>query len=57
MRELRGKLIGIAARKSVFQEKIQAVFNKVSRKYEQLHRQYDKETNHSKNKEEQLKWN
>ena len=43
--------------KSNFQTKPQLLFDSILKKYNQMGLDYDKETDHSKNKAEQLRWN
>src|SRR5882724_1028400 len=42
--------------KPSFQEKLQQIFTEASNKYDAMGIQYDKETDHSKNEENQKKW-
>ncbi|HMI78577.1 MAG TPA: DUF922 domain-containing protein, partial [Ferruginibacter sp.] len=43
--------------KTDYQSKVQSVFNTLSEKYRLMGLKYDEETNHSKNREAQQKWN
>jgi Bacterial protein of unknown function (DUF922) len=40
-----------------FSEKLQSMFDEVLKKYKEMGEKYDAETNHSKNVEQQKKWN
>jgi hypothetical protein len=43
--------------RSDFQNKARAIFTDTMKKYHEMQLKYDEETNHSKNKESQEKWN
>jgi hypothetical protein len=57
MKELLQKIPAMSFSKLHYQQEIQTVLNELSKKYSDMGIQYDAETEHSKNKEAQAKWN
>jgi|SRR6185436_9810935 len=57
MRELLTTVNGTSFSKSDYAEALRNIFREVMRKYNDMNVQYDNETEHFKNKEQQQKWN
>lgn len=57
MKEILKKIPATSFSKAHFPQEIKLMLDEISKKYKDMGIQYDEETDHSKNKEKQAKWN